>query len=163
MRLAFNDLTYLLFGISFVSGAKKGACMMKIKYLLGKTGLFPRWEPESADVLKAAFRAYEIRKFCNSRGKKYFCIIPGDRDATNIYHMAHVFRKNGVFLIPKFPKETNRIETVVFWVRDRGQQFMRDAIRVNQNANNFQQVLARYNNRKDTVLKKLFGKFENEK
>jgi len=137
--------------------------MIKIKYLLGKTGLFPRWEPESADVLKAAFRSYQIRKFRNSRGKKYFCIIPGDRDAKNIYHMAHVFRKNGVFLIPKFPKETNRIETVVFWVRDRGQQFMHDACLVNQNANNFQQVLKRYTNKKETTLQKLFGKFENEK
>jgi len=133
---------------------------MKVKYLLSKTGLFPKWEPDVYDVLKAAFMAYEIRKTRNARGKKYFCIIPSDRDMKEIYRMAHVFRRNGVFLIPKLPKETNRTQTLVFWVRDRGQQFMCDATRVNQNANNFQQILQRYGQRKETTLHKLFGKFE---
>lgn len=137
--------------------------MANVKYLLGKTGLFPKYEPQASDVLYAAFRAHEIRKTKNARGKVFYCIIPNERNLNEIYRMVRVFRKNGVFLIPKIPKESNRTQTVVFWVRDRGQQFMRDAISVNQNANNFQQVLARYNNRKDTVLKKLFGKFENEK
>lgn len=163
MRLEFKDLTYLLFGISFVPGAKKGPDMAGIKYLLGKTGLFPKWEPQASDVLCAAFRAHEIRKVQNARGKVYYCIIPSERDFSEIYRMACLFRKHGVFLIPKKPKASNRTESIVFWVRDRGQQFMHDAFLVNQNANNFQQVLSRYNNKKDTVLKKLFGKFENEK
>ena len=163
MRLAFKDLTYLLFGISFVPGAKKGPDMASVKCLLGKTGLFPKWEPQASDVLCAAFRAHEIRKVQNAHGKKYFCIMPSTYNIKEIYNMVRVFRDNGVFLIPKKPKKNNRTQSIVFWVRDRGQQFMQDAFMVNQNANNFQQVLARYNNRKDTVLKKLFGKFENEK
>jgi hypothetical protein len=42
---------------------------------------------------------------------------------------------------------------------------MRDVKRVNENANNFQSVLAAYKARagKETALKKMFGKFENEK
>ena len=132
--------------------------MASVKCLLGKTGLFPKWEPQASDVLCAAFRAHEIRKVQNAHGKKYFCIMPSTYNIKEIYNMVRVFRDNGVFLIPKKPKKS-----IVFWVRDRGQQFMQDAFMVNQNANNFQQVLARYNNRKDTVLKKLFGKFENEK
>lgn len=137
--------------------------MAAVKRLLAKTGFFPRWETDVYDVLKAAFQAYEIRKVCSARGKKYFCIIPGVGNMKEIYRMVSVFRKNGVILIPKIPKGKNRTKTVVFWVRDRGQQFMHDAYVVNKNANNFQSVLARYNSKKQTTLQKLFGKFENEK
>ena len=163
MRLEFKDLTYLLFGISFVPGVKKGPDMVYMKYLLGKTGLFPKCEPQVSDVLRAAFQAHEIRKTRNARGKKYFCVIPATYNFKEIYGMVRVFRANGVFLIPRVPKKNNRNQSVVFWVRDRGQQFMQDALRVNQNANNFQKVLPHYANKKETILKKLFGKFENEK
>ena len=137
--------------------------MAYVKYLLGKTGLFPKCEPQAYDVLKAAFQAYEIRKVQNAHGKTYFCVMPGTYNLQDIYNMVLLFRANGVFLVPKKPKESNNCKTVVFWVRDRGQQFMQDAFHVNQNADNFQQVLNRYNNAKTPLLKKMFGKFENEK
>lgn len=162
MRLEFKDLTYILFGISFVPGAKRGLDMVYMKYLLGKTGLFPRCEPQAYDVLKAAFRAYEIRKTVNARGKKYFCVVPTTYNRKEVYDMVRVFRANGVFLMPRKSKEKNR-SGIVFWVRDRGQRFMQDAYIVNQNADNFQQVLAHYTQKKQTTLQKLFGKFENEK
>ena len=133
---------------------------MNVKYLLAKTGLFPKWEPQVYDVLKAAFRAHEIRKVRNARGKVYYCIIPSERDFSKIYHMVRLFREHGVFFIPKLPKESNRTQTPVFWVRDRGQQFMQDAFVVNQNANNFQNVLARYAQKKETALKKLLTKMK---
>ena len=135
--------------------------MAYVEYLLGKTGLFPKYRPQASDVLKAAFRAYEIRKAVNARGKKYFCVVPTTYNRKEIYDMVRVFRANGVFLIPRKSKENNR-NGIVFWVRDRGQQFMQDAYLVNQNANNFQQILAHYNQKKQTTLQKLFGKFENE-
>ena len=137
--------------------------MSYVKYLLGKTGLFPKCEPQIYDVLKAAFQAYEIRKTQTARGHKYFCVIPGTYRLDDINKMVQLFRANGVFLVPKKPKKTNNCKTIVFWVRDRGQPFMQDTFRVNQNANNFQQVMHRYNNRKSPMLKKLFVKFENEK
>ena len=136
--------------------------MAYVEYLLGKTGLFPKYQPQAYDVLRAAFRAYEIRKVRNARGKVYYCIIPSERNLGEIYRMAHLFWGHGIFLIPKKPKTNNRTETAVFWVRDRGQQFMLDTFHVNRNANNFQEVLKRYNARKQTTLQKLFGKFENE-
>ena len=89
--------------------------------------------------------------------------MPSTYNIKEIYNMVRVFRDNGVFLIPKKPKKNNTTQSVVFWVRDRGQQFMQDAFVVNQNSNNFQNVLERYNQKKETALKKLFGKFENEK
>lgn len=135
--------------------------MAYVKYLLGKTGLFPKYRPQVYDVLKAAFRACEIRKTVNSRGKKYYCIMPATCDFKELYEMMILFRENGVFIKPKRTKKNNRNQSMVFWVRDRGQQFMQDAFRVNQNAGNFQDVVQRYN--KQTVLQKLFGKFENEK
>ena len=135
--------------------------MAYVKYLLGKTGLFPKYRPQVYDVLKAAFRACEIRKTVNSRGKKYYCIMPTTCDFKELYEMVILFRENGVFIKPKRTKENNRNQSMVFWVRDRGQQFMHDVFRVNQDAGNFQDVVQRYN--KQTTLQKLFGKFENEK
>ncbi len=162
MRLAFKDLTYILLGISFAPGVKKGPDMIYAKYLLSKTGLFPKWEPQAADVLRAAFRAHAVKDVVTSRGRKYYYVIPMDTNVRHMYDMARIFRANGVFLRPCRGTDG---ASVAFRVPNRGQEFMRDVMRVNENANNFQSVLAAYKARaeKETALKKMFGKFENEK
>lgn len=159
MRLAFKDLTYILFGISLVPGVKKGPDMAGIKYLLSKTGLFPKWEPQAADVLRAAFRAHEVKIVVKSHGRRYYYVIPFDYNVEHIREMVGVFSSNGVWLRPCISPDDGEI---VFRVRDRGQEFMRDVMRVNENANNFQTVLAerRARAQKNTVFKQMFGKFE---
>lgn len=162
MRLAFKDLTYILLGISFVPGVKKGPDMIYAKYLLSKTGLFPKWNPQAADVLRAAFRAHAVKDVVTSRGRRYYYVIPMDTNVQHMYDMARIFRANGVFLRPCRGTDG---ASMAFRVPNRGQQFMCDVKSVSENANNFQPVLAAYNARaeKETVLKKMFGKFENEK
>lgn len=162
MRLEFKDLTYILLGISFAPGAKKGPDMIYAKYLLSKTGLFPKWKPQAADVLSAAFRADKIQDVTTSGGRKYYYVMPMDTNVRHVYDMVCLFRANGIILRPCQALDG---QSVVFRVPNRGQQFMHDVMRVNQNANNFQTVLAEYNARmeKKTVLQKMFGKFEKEK
>lgn len=162
MRLAYKDLTYVLLGISFAPGVKKGPDMIYAKYLLSKTGLFPKWEPQVSDVLRAAFCAYAVKDVITSRGRRYYYVIPMNTNVQHMYDMARIFRANGVILRPCRGMDG---VSVAFRVPNRGQEFMRDVMRVNENANNFQSVLAAYNARagKETVLKKLFGKFDKEK
>lgn len=168
MRLEFKDLTYFLCGISFAPGANRGPDMYYTKYWLSKTGMFPKWEPRVSDVLCAAFRAYDIRRITTPRGHKYYCVIPDSCNFKDIYGMLVLFRANGVILMPKMPKKSNFVRSPVFWVRDRGQRFMHDVMRVNQNANNFQTVLSEHQTPtpatvKQSMFSKLFGRFENEK
>lgn len=35
--------------------------MVYMKYILSKTGLFPKWEPKIEDVLYAATKAHEVK------------------------------------------------------------------------------------------------------
>ena len=136
--------------------------MIYAKYLLSKTGLFPKWEPQVSDVLRAAFRAYEVKDVTTSRGRRYYYVIPMDNNLGHMYDMVCVFRANGVILRPCRGEGGG---TVAFRVPNRGQEFMRDVLRVNQNANNFQKVLAERQNKaiKNTNLQKWFGKFGKEK
>lgn len=162
MKSVFKDLTYILTGISFAPGAKRGPDMIYMKYLLAKTGMFPKWEPQVSDVLCAAFRAHEIKLVTNKHGREYYYVMPMTHNTQQAYEMVRMFRANGVILRPCHDKENNRF---VFRVRNRGQRFMHNVMRVNENANNFQDVMAEYRARelKKTWFKQMFGKFEPER
>lgn len=137
--------------------------MVYMKYLLSKTGLFPKWEPQISDVLRAAFQSHEIKNVVTPRGKYYYYVIPMNSNLRHMYELARVFRANGVILLPH---KSRKYDTVVFRVRNHGQPFMRDAMRVNMDAGNFQKILAERNlemKKDDPIIKKLFGKFENER
>ncbi|MBQ6736758.1 MAG: hypothetical protein IJQ90_04740 [Alphaproteobacteria bacterium] len=137
--------------------------MVYMKYLLGKTGLFPKYKPQACDVLSAAFRACDVKDVVNSHGRRFYYVTPMNYNIRHMYDMVRVFRANGVFLRPCRDNENGG--SIMFRVPNRGQRFMRDVMRVNENAGNFQSVLAEYNARaaETTVLQKMFGKFENGK
>lgn len=163
MQLEFKNLTCYLFGVSFALGAKKGIDMVYMKYLLSKTGMFPKWEPQVSDVLRAAFQAHEIKNVITPSGKSYYYVIPADSNFRHVYELVRVFRANGIILMPHRSRKYN---SIVFRVHNRGQRFMYDAMRVNLNAGSFQDVLAERKlemPKDDPLVKKLFGKFEKER
>ena len=162
MKSVFKDLTYILLGISFAPGAKRGPDMIYMKYLLAKTGMFPKWTPQVSDVLCAAFRAHEVKLVTTKHGREYYYIMPMTHNTQQAYEMVRMFRANGVILHPRWDGENKRF---VFRVRNRGQRFMHNVMRVNENANNFQDVMAEYRARelKKTWFKQMFGKFEPER
>jgi len=113
--------------------------MVFVKYLLGKTGLFPKCLPQVNDVLEAALDSYEISRVKTPRGVRYFYVVPTFPDNREmVAKLLRTFRANGVILHAHFSKHYNMR---VYRVRDRGQQFMRDVIKVNQDAGQFQNIM----------------------
>ena len=158
--LEYKYLTYILFGVSLGLGKIKGPDMVFLKYLLAKTGWFPNWEPRSSDVLSAALRASHVHHI-EKKGKSFFYIIPLDFNLKHTYEMLRVYRANGIFPLPH---KSKWFETIVFRVRDRGQQFMYDVYKVNHDAEKFYDVITRYNKefekRHPGMLQDVFGKIQ---
>lgn len=134
--------------------------MVLIKYVLGKTGLFPKWRPQVNDILEVALTAHEISRVRDYRGRYYFYVIPAFPDRKMVSKLLQTFRANGVILHSHYSKHYGM---TVYRVRDRDQQFMRDAVEVSRDAGNFQPImkqrLAEYNSKR-YILRELFGKHE---
>jgi len=112
--------------------------MVYAKYLLWKTGLFPKWEPAIEDVLEAAIKAHDVKCIVTPNRRRYYYVIPDKYNVRYLRDLTRVFRRNGVILRPH--KSWN-YSSVVFRVPARDQQFMRDVMRVNKDTNSFQCIL----------------------
>lgn len=112
--------------------------MSYTKYILNKTGLFPKWNPRVEDIFDVA-RNYDVTTV---KGLGYYYVIPTNYDFRYICKMLHTFRSNGIILRPHRSRYYNAL---VFRVPNRNQQFMHDVIRVSQDWNNFEQILAERN------------------
>lgn len=113
--------------------------MVYMKYILSKTGLFPKWEPKIEDVLYAATKAHEVKYVITPRRHGFYYVIPANYDIRYLYDLTRVFRANGIILRPH---RSHNYNSVVFRVPAHGKHFMRDVMRVSQDADNFQRVLA---------------------
>lgn len=111
--------------------------MVYMKYLLSKTGWFPKWERDVSDVLTAAVNSFDVKNIVTSRGWKYYYIIPKSYKTRYLYDLSRVFRANGVLLRPH---KSHNYNSVVFRVPNHGQPFMRDVMRVNKDKNKFKQI-----------------------
>ncbi len=112
--------------------------MVYMKYLLGQTGLFPKWEPKVEDVLEAIGELDEVKNIVTPRGDCYYYVIPLSYDLRSIHRMLRLFRANGVWLVPHVSRNYYQ---VVFRARNNGQEFLRDVMRVNRDIENFHKVL----------------------
>lgn len=115
--------------------------MVYMKYLLGKTGWFPKLEPNVEDVLIASDMVYAVKNVVTPNKSHYYYVIPANYEIKYLYNLLRIFRANGVWLKPHKSKNYN---ARVFRVRDKGQIFMRDVARVYQNIDNFQKVLSEH-------------------
>lgn len=134
--------------------------MILVKYILSKTGLFPQWQPQVSDVLEVALDAHEIKRVTTPRGAKYFYVIPAISNREINAKLVRTFRANGIILRRHHSEHYN---TDVYRVRDRGQQFMCDAVAVSHHAGNFQKIMNRQleeRANKKYILRELFGKYE---
>ncbi|MBO4700999.1 MAG: hypothetical protein J5620_04620 [Alphaproteobacteria bacterium] len=129
--------------------------MVYMKYLLSKTGRHPEWQPGIEDVLRAATMAHEVKDVVTPHKRGYYYVIPTSYNIRYLYDLTRVFRANGVILRPH---KSHKYQSVVFRVPKRGQQFMKDVIRVNQDIDNFQTILAEHNLKmsKDSALVRKF-------
>lgn len=133
--------------------------MVFIKYILSKTGLFPKWEPQVSDVLEVALDSCEVKCVKTPRGVKYFYVIPAFINSEVSAKILRKCRANGVFLRPHYSEHYNM---TVYRVRDRGQQFMRDVVDVYCHAGKFQDIMQRRETEranKKYILRELFGKY----
>ena len=134
--------------------------MIFMKYVLSKTGLFPKWQPQVSDVLKVALDSYEIKHIKTRHGAHYFYVIPSYSDRRLVADLVRTFRANGVILHAHYSKHYGM---KVYRVRDRGQQFMRDAVKVSYNAGEFPGIMEKRlaeRANKRYILRELFGKYE---
>ncbi len=115
--------------------------MVYMKYLLGKTGWFPKLEPKVEDVLIASDMVYAVKNVVTPHKGHYYYVIPANYKIRYLYELLRIFRANGVWLKPHKSKNYN---ARVFRVRDKGQIFMHDVMRVCQDVDNFQKVLAEH-------------------
>lgn len=115
--------------------------MVYMKYLLSKTGWFPKWEPEISDVLKAASMIYEVKNIVTPNKNRYYYVIPNNYSIRHMWDMLRVFRANGVILRPH---RSRKYRELLFRVPNHGQQFMQDVMRVSQDVNNVQKVLSEH-------------------
>ncbi|MBQ6736757.1 MAG: hypothetical protein IJQ90_04735 [Alphaproteobacteria bacterium] len=112
--------------------------MVYMKYLLGQTGLFPKWEPKVEDVLYAASCVRDVKHIVTPRRNHYYYVRPNAYDIRSVYSMLPVFRANGVILRPH---RSHNYHSIVFRVPNRGQRFMHDVMRVTSDSENFHKVL----------------------
>lgn len=115
--------------------------MVYIKYLLGKTGWFPKLEPKVEDVLIASDMVYAVKNVVTPHKVHYYYVVPAKYDIKYLYELLRIFRANGVWLKPHRSKHYN---ARVFRVRNKKQMFMYDVIRVCQDMDNVQTVLAEH-------------------
>ena len=134
--------------------------MLLVKYVLSKTGLFPKWEPQISDVLEVALNSHTVKRVHTPRGVKYFYIIPAMSNSATVSSIVNKCRANGIILHRHY---SNHYNMAVYRVRDRGQQFMCDVADVSCNASNFQKIMdtrMRERAKKKYILRELFGKYE---
>lgn len=112
--------------------------MVYAKYLLWKTGVFPKWEPRVDDVLYAAIKAHEVKFVVTPHKHGYYYVIPANYNIEYLYNLVRVFRANGIILRPH---RSHNYNSIVFRVPAHGQSFIRDVVRVSHDADNFKQVL----------------------
>ena len=120
--------------------------MSYAKYVLSKTGLFPKLDPSAADVLDAVNRLYEIDEVETKRGHRYYYIIPLNDDLKYLRGLTDIFSSNGVILRPHRSKHYQRI---VFRVPNRSQRFLSDVMDVYQDRAKYQNVLVSYNKKRE--------------
>lgn len=119
-----------------------------MKYVLSKTGWFPKLEPNAADVLNAAGKVFEI----NTHENGYYYIIPSRNNLSYLCDMVDLFASNGVILRPHTSKH---YDCLVFRVPANGQQFIRDVRRLKQKPNDheeYRKFSEEYDKRERTVL-----------
>ena len=118
------------------------------KYLLSKTGWFPKLEPSVADVLNAADKVFEI----NTHQNGYYYVVPSRSNFSYLRALADLFASNGVILRPHKSKHYG---CFVFRVPANGQQFIRDVRRLKAKPNDHEECrkfCEEYEQRKRTVL-----------
>ena len=119
-----------------------------MKYVLSKTGWFPKLEPNVADVLEAANKVFEIKTHENG----YYYVIPSRGNLSYLRTLADLFASNGVILRPHKSKHYGYF---VFRVPANGQQFIRDVRRLREKPNDreeYKKFCEEYAQRKRTVL-----------
>lgn len=122
--------------------------MAYMKYLLSRTGLFPKMEPGIEDVLKAATIAHEV-KYVTRNGRGYYYVIPASKNLAHLRELMQLFSSNGVILRPH---KSEHYDCLVLVVPYRGQKFMHDVAMVNRDEKNFQDVLEEYNQTKANAV-----------
>ncbi len=118
------------------------------KYVLSKTGWFPKLEPNTGDVLDAACKVFEI----NTHKNGYYYIVPSRSNLSYLRVLADLFASNGVILRPHKSKHYG---CFVFCVPANGQQFIKDVRRLMKKPNDreeYQKFCEEYAKRKRSVL-----------
>ena len=113
--------------------------MSYARFVVSKTGLFPKMALEATNVLDVANSLSEM-----ARSKNYYYFIPARYDIRSLMALADTFTSNGVLLVPHRSRHYQRI---VFRVPKRNQEFLSDVWSVYRNRENYQAVLAKYNKR----------------
>lgn len=134
--------------------------MVYMKYVLSKTGWFPKWERGVEDVLSAASMVFDVKNVVTPSDRHFYYVILSDKSFRNIHNVLRLFRANGVILRPH---RSHKYSGVVFRVPNYGQQFMRDVMRVNQDIDNFQTVLKERNIEMSAENSALLRKFREMK
>ena len=109
-----------------------------MKYLLYKTGWFPKCEPNVSDVLEVAIAVHEIKEVVTPNGRAYFYVFPASQDVTYLKNLMRLFRSNGVVLLPH---RSRHYEGWVLRVPNHKQKFMLNVMRVNNDRADFQKLL----------------------
>ena len=115
--------------------------MVYMKYVLSKTGWFPKWERGVEDILDAASMVYDVKNIVTPHENYYYYVMPNNYSIRHLHGMLRLFRANGIFLRPHKSREYSGL---VFRVPNHGQQFMQDVMRVTQDANNIYKVLSEH-------------------
>ncbi len=134
--------------------------MVYMKYVLSKTGWFPKWERGVEDVLSAASMVFDVKNVVTPSDRHFYYVILSDKSFRNIHDVLRLFRANGVILRPH---RSHKYSGVVFRVPNHGQKFMRDVMRVNQDIDNFQTVLKERNIEMSAENSALLRKFREMK
>ena len=69
-----------------------------VKYALGQTGLFPRFEPKASDVVNVAKLVQNVENLHNARGVWYWYVSPNLWNDKNVADIKRIFWNNGVWL-----------------------------------------------------------------
>lgn len=69
-----------------------------VKYALGQTGLFPRFEPKVSDVIDAARLVQKVENLYNAHGVWYWYVSPNLWNDKNVADIKRIFWNNGVWL-----------------------------------------------------------------
>ena len=113
-----------------------------MKYLLYKTGWFPKYEPAVSDVLDAAVKVHAVKTVVTPKGRHYFYVFPMRKDWTYVADLMRLFRSNGVILRPH---RSLHYRGLVLRVPNRDQEFMNNVMNVSNDTDEFQKlVLQKY-------------------